>query len=173
MSRQMLEWSMRLRMLRARFDQLTRGYSAEVPNNRAEVSRNTADAHLAGTPCANTMRMIPAATAMGKVPACIQPRQLGLRSRVVRIAKDSSSNGRLWMQYPTLMLRSDSGSHRDGEGARVYPAAPARLAFAVVPHSNGLVEQREAWDAIADAHALSVGPFHPRQFVIVGARENP
>jgi len=67
----------------------------------------------------------------------------------------------------------DSGSHRDGEGARVYPAAPARLAFAVVPHSNGLVEQREAWDAITDAHALSVGPFHPRQFVIVGARENP
>src|SRR6218665_364153 len=104
MSRQMLEWSMRLRMLRARFDQLTRGYSAEVANNRAEVSRNTADAHLAGTPCAITMRMIPAAPGMGKVPACTQPRQLGLRSRLFRIAMDSSSSGRLGMLSPTLLL---------------------------------------------------------------------
>ena len=41
---------------------------------------NTADAHFAGAPCASAIRTMPATIATGKVPAWIQPRQVGLIS---------------------------------------------------------------------------------------------
>ncbi len=41
---------------------------------------NTADAHLAGAPCARLMSTMPAAIVTGNVPAWIQPRQVGLMS---------------------------------------------------------------------------------------------
>ncbi len=61
--------------------QLKRWYRAELPNSSIEVTMNTAAAHFATPPpWASTMSTIPAAIATGKVPAWIQPRQVGLMS---------------------------------------------------------------------------------------------
>ena len=52
---------------------------------------NTADAHLAGAPCARQISTMPAAMVTGKVPAWIQPRQVGFSS--AGWAGEASSSG--------------------------------------------------------------------------------
>ncbi len=82
---------MRLSTTFVRGFQLKRWYSAELPNSSIDVSMKTADAHLAGAPCARQISTIPAAMATGKVPAWIQPRQVGLIS--AGFAGEASSSG--------------------------------------------------------------------------------
>ena len=61
-----------------------------MPNSSSEVRTNTAEAHFAGAPSARTMSTMPATIATGKVPAWIQPRQVGFDLEPSRTAIASS-----------------------------------------------------------------------------------
>ncbi len=92
MSRKMLAWSIRLRRILARGDQSNRWYTAETPNRSSDDATNTAHAIFAAAPSATAMSTMPSTRATGVMPACSQPRHVGLGSGPASCA--SSTSGR-------------------------------------------------------------------------------
>ncbi len=113
---------MRLSTALVRGPQLKRWYSAELPNSSSDVAMNTALAHLAGAPCASTISTMPAAIAIGKVAAWIQPRHDGLSSTWA-LAAAASSSGSWGISAPSSVAVT----------GRAYAAAHA------APHIRGRV----------------------------------